>query len=358
MASKINVGSLTINAQEAESFGQFIIERVFNNSQLKDLIGIQTGVQMKEQIVFAGLPDLMGIADSGCARPNSGADIVLTQKFWDPKKVGDTMINCQSDLDSKFKPYFKYVQEYKDLYDIEGSDAQLFLLKMVEFAVQESINRLFWLGDTAAAGSGVATAGLIADANKVYFNLLDGVWKQAFAAVTAGSLTKVAITQNALATKVLQLTLADGAALAYFELVYAAADPRLKSAINGQMLVTGELWENYRKSLQKLDGSGNIVNTLNGFKTLTWNGINIINMEVLWLKARTMFEGLNDHSVYMLPNRIIYTVPENLSLGTLNEQTMETLESFYDPIGRQNYTGFGYTLDAKLLEEYMAVVAY
>jgi hypothetical protein len=59
-----------------------------------------------------------------------------------------------------------------------------------------------------------------------------------------------------------------------------------------------------------------------------------------------------------LPHRIVFTVPNNIPLATLNENDFTELEQWYNIDDRENKTAYGFTLDSKELEEYMITVAY
>ena len=118
-------------------------------------------------------------------------------------------------------------------------------------------------------------------------------------------------------------------------------------------------FENYRQYLQKTGGAYQISLITDGIPFLMWNGVKIINMQIIWdLILRADFEKDSTNHLYYLPNRVVLTVPSNIPYGTLNENDFTELESFYDILTRQNYMALGFTLDAKLLEGYMTVVAY
>lgn len=350
--------TLTLNAKENQDFAKFIMERVYQRDALRTNHVVQTGITMDEQIVFAGRIGKSGIKDPGTSRPNSGAKPTLTEKFWTPKKVGDTMVFNQSELNGLFKAYFDKIQKYSDIYDISGTDEEKFLMELFTESAIEAVDRLIWHGDTAVAVSGAAASGLINAADVKFYDAIDGLFKQIYAAVVAGSVKRFTITKNAAATFALQALAADEA-LAIFEGIWALADPRLKADTNKVLMVTNGIWENYRQSLQTKGTPYDVNLTTEGFRELKWNGITVRNMETLWdLAILNDFEQLNTGLAWDKPHRAILTVPANLPVGTLNEDDMQTLETFYDQIKREQYLAYGFTLDAKLLEGYMTVAAY
>lgn len=350
--------TLTLNAKENQDFAKFIMERVYQRDALRTNHVVQTGITMDEQIVFAGRIGKSGIKDPGTSRPNSGAKPTLTEKFWTPKKVGDTMVFNQSELNGLFKAYFDKIQKYADIYDISGTDEEKFLMELFTESAIEAVDRLIWHGDTAVAVSGAAASGLINAADVKFYDAIDGLFKQIYAAVVAGSVKRFTITKNAAATFALQ-ALAANEASTIFEGMWAKADPRLKADTNKVFMVTNTIWENYRQELQTKGTPYDVTLTTNGFSELKWNGITVRNMETLWdLAILNDFEQLNTHLAWDKPHRALLTVSANLPVGTLNEGDMQTLETFYDQIKREQYLAYGFTLDAKLLEGYMTVAAY
>lgn len=359
MATSIDVSALTLNPKEPQGFDLFVFEKTFQQPLLTAIHRVWTGVKMKEAIVFASLFGKSGIKDTTCTRPDSGAKSTFTQKYWEPKKIGDTIVNCQVDVDALFKAYYDKINEYKQLFDISASDEELFISTMLSESAMKSVYRIAWFGDTAVAQAGAAASGLLLAADVKFYDQIDGIWKQIFAGVTASDIQRYSITENTAVTKAAQLTLASGRAVEIFEELWAIADPRLKSDPRAQYLVNNKIFDNYRKYLQDKGENFTIGYTTDGISTLKWNGKNIINMETVWdLDLFADFVDNTTNNAYHLPNRVILTVPDNIPIATLNNNDMENIESWYEQKERQNYMSYGYTLDAKYLEGYMIVVGY
>jgi len=362
MAAKIDVSSLTLNAKENPDFMKFVFERVFEQPELTTIHRIWPGITMQEQIVFASVLDKVGIADASCARPNSGATATMTQKYWAPANIGDSLINCQPDVNALFKAYYDKIKRYEEKFDITGSDQEKYLMVIYIDAISKAIKRHAWFGDTSVAIANAGAAGTTGAALNKYYSVIDGIWKEVFAAVGALStdLQRYTITENAEITTVAQLDLADGRAEEIFEAVWNLADSRLRNDTNAKMMVTRQLWENYRKDLQKRSSENYKIELLtDGLKSIRWNGIDVVNMETIWDKD--LYEDFYDNTennAYYLPNRVLFTVPDNIPIGTLNDNDFTEMDSWYEKLTRQNHMTFGFTLDAKLLENYMAVTAY
>ena len=355
----MDLSALTFNAKEEPDFAKFISERMFEQAALETMHGpIMSGLTMKQQIVFASAFGLSGIADTGCTRPESGAKSTLTQKFWEPKAIGDTFPICQADYNQLFKAYYDKITSYKERFDITGSDEELFLAAKVSEAASMMIRRLVWFGDTAVAAANATDAGLKAAGNVKFFSPLDGLWKQIFAEVTANALQRVTIDENSQVTTALQLNLAAGRSIELFESMWAKADDRLKADPTAKFMVSGAIFENYRQWLQSQSLPFNPTLTMDGMPSLMWNGHEVVNMSSIWGVNLSYFTNNTTDNAYWLPNRILFTAPSNIPVGTLNDGDFNELESWYERKERKNYTAYGMTLDAKFLEGYMGVAAY
>lgn len=355
----LDITGLTLNPKENPDFEKFIFERVYENPAIKSLHAVWGGIKMKEQIVFAGLMGKTGIKDAGCSRPSSGVGVALTEDFWEPETFGDTIINCQADINSLFKAYFDKIKKYEDRFDITGSDEEKFLLARYEDAITKAILRLAWLGNKTVAEAEAAAAGLILAADVKYYDILNGIWEKIFTKVGTGDIERYTITENAEITKTAQTTLAAGRSVEIFEAMWKVADIRLREDERKQFEVSREIFENYRQYLQSKGENFTIDLTTNGLPSLKWNGVDIINMETVWdLRVREDFVDNTTNNAYYLANRVVLTVPENTPIGTLNENDFTTMEAWYEKKERQNYMAYGGTLDAKVLEGYMIVVAY
>jgi hypothetical protein len=89
MASAVDLSGLV------RDIAEIVIEKTFNREELTRIHNIQTGIQMQEQIVFASQFGKTGIlGDATCTRKTSAAESVLTQKYWNPAGIEDTITHC------------------------------------------------------------------------------------------------------------------------------------------------------------------------------------------------------------------------------------------------------------------------
>lgn len=360
MAKGIVESALTMNPLEVQDLQEFIIEQVLNRPELLALHGIQTGVKMKEQIVFASQFGKTGLKGDTCDRQTSGAASVLTQKRWEPVGIEDTLIHCNKEIDGLFKAYFTKIQRYKDIFEIEGTDLEVFFAILFLESMQQTIWRAAWYGGVDVAAAGASTAGLVDVNNVKFYDYFDGLWNQIFTAVTATDISKVTITENAVVTsKAAQLTLATGKSVEYFRAIRNASDTRLRSQMDAKLYVSGEIFRNYTDYLVDKGTVYNINIMQDGLQSVKWDKYEVVNMETIWdTDSREDFVNNTTDDVYYLPHRIVFTVPANIPIGTLSADDFDELEQWYDRDNRQNKMAYGFTLDSKVLEEYMITVAY
>jgi len=457
----IDLSGLTLNPIEVQEIKDFILERVFEHPQIKEIHDFQTGIKIKEQIAFASQFGKTGLkkSTSSCDIQTSSPESILTEKFWDPVGIEDALILCQATVNKLFKSYYSKISNYRELYDITGSDMEVFYAILMIEAMVQTIWRAAWFANTSvavssdvtatvtgvdnpllvvnavaagAAGNGIIfdiddvaagaaaisvvgttiTASLTAGAKTItdlaaliagdpaaaalitvagagatvlvvetpalttaggtdvpglvlaadvkFYDYLDGIWEQIFTGVTAGDIERVTITENAVLTsKSAQLTLAAGAAVAYMNSVRTKSDVRLKSNPDAKYLLSGELFDNYEQYLLDKGVVYDIDILQNGLQALKYRGHTVINMQTVWdVTSREDFENNTDSLAYYLPHRIVFTDKMNIPIGTLNESDLDDLDQWYEKKERKNYTTWGFTEDAKVLEEYMITVAY
>jgi hypothetical protein len=357
----IDLTGFTMNPKETTDFRKMVNERTFERPELKAVHTVITGVKMKEQIAIASQLGLSGKLANGCNAVSSGAGSVLTQKYFEPASIEDTLDTCIKAQDSLFKPYFDKITRYRETYKMDGTDEELFILALVEEAIYATIWRAIWFGDKTVANATSSAAGLIpvSPTNTWAFNYIDGLWKQAFTAVSGGTLTRVTITENTPTGSPKAISaMTSTNAEAYLQKVYDAADPRLRNDENAQFLVDGQTFAAYVKFLTEKGAHYDMDYIRDGVQSVRFMGHNVVNMETIWDVNNTFFEDNTVNKLANLPYRIFFAAPANIPVATLSEEDFGEIESWYDRGDKTNHTRFGFTLDAKLVDNSLAVVAY
>jgi len=350
MASKIDVSALTLNPEEAQQISEAIIEKVFVQGELSAVHDIQQGIQHQTQIVFVDNLDVGGEALTGCV-PAEQDGLTMTEKFWTPALVAGRYTHCAADVNQLLKIFKKAKSVDPEFYDRVDSEEMGLLTAKVVDSLKVSVSAKVWLSDSAAAvqpGGNFTIVGF----NAGLWDQFDGLWKQIFA---DGAIPAYTITKNAGATYVLQ-ALAAGESETFLRAMYEGADARLLGDPGVQILVTRSIWDNYLTAIEAKQATGGIVERLeNGVLTMKYRGIPIILMNE-W--DRTIRKYQDDLTVHYRPHRALMTTPDNIPVGTLNDGDLTNFESFYDQTLKSNMVDFGYYLDAKFGESYMASVAY
>lgn len=358
MASLVNNGTFTFAPEEVKDFSQVIAQLVFNDPTLSTIHDIQTGIKYDEQIVFAGRIGLLGKTLTGCTPP-AASGLTLSEKFWTPARQGFRLQHCSVDVNQQDKLVNQMSRMNPDFYNvIEGSNNPVgnFLVGRVLEALPENFLFKIWFGDKAAAtiaNSGVFTNGTDVD----FFKGFDGLFKQIFAttSLSTGGKYFVSIAKNAGATYAAQ-ALATGDAITAMKAVFNKADSRLRGRADVKFHVTRSIYDALINDLEGIQNAGGFTDTNeNGKQVLRYRGIEVVMVEV-WDRFIDQYQ--NNGTKWNIPHRIVLTVPTNIPIGTLQESDLAELDAFYDKVTKQNYIDGAYTLDAKLLEDYMTCVAY
>lgn len=349
----INADALTLNAREAETVSEVIFNRVYNDSDLAEYHEIETGIDVKTQIAFAGRLGLLGKKATGCT-PNEAGGFELTQKFWTPVLEDFRIKHCQADMPALLKLFRKSQRINPDFFDAVGTQEFGVIISAVETAMLENMHRKIWFNDTAAqtvADGGVFKNGTDLD----YFNSFDGLFKQVFTEVPSNAANRIDVSANA-GTSYAGQALAEDAALAIFEKMVTAADERLVSAEDSFILATRSLADNYRATLRNKNlGSGFLEVVEEGRPKLYFDGIEV-KVRYDWDRYIKTYQ--DNGTKWNLPHRAVFTTKSNIPVGTLSEEDLTKLDVFFDKTLKTNIMDAAYTIDAKHLESYMTVAAY
>ncbi|MDI9257293.1 hypothetical protein [Flavobacterium sedimenticola] len=347
--ANFNFDNVSLSPKEVTELSKCIFETAFTNPELAQMHKIEEGIDMKSQILLFSSMGMQGLPANGtCTPQDSDAGIVATQKYWENNKVEVRIPYCKEDLPALLKAF----GQKSNKYDVEASEEVKMLSSRLLEAIDETVLRLTWFGDKSAAN--VASGGTIANSvNKDYFKSVDGIWKQIFSGVTAGEIQRAVIAANTGTTYTAQ-ELAAGEALTAMRKVYNQADSRLKNHPDAMFIVTQSVYDNF---LDKLEDAGlNAVGQLAiNDGVMTYRGRKIVVADFM---DRIITSSLNNGTKYSYPNRIVFTVPSNIPVGTLDSGEFKELAIWYDKTDRKVYTENIFSLDAKVLEGYLISVAY
>lgn len=354
----LDLDALTMNAEEADQVSQAIFEALITGGPLEEFHEIVTGIEHKTQIPFIGNLGLIGIKITGCDRDPNGSQIPLTEKFWDPVIIGDRLKHCAHDVNALLKLFKKASKMNPDFYDRIGSEELGVIIAKVEQAMVKMLNRLVWFGDTAA--DNVTDSGVITDGVDVaYFTPMDGLWKQIFAEVPDTADNYVEISENAGVSYAAQALASDYDAIALFRAMHDSMDARFFEALEDgaqpEILVTRQIAQRYQAQLEDKSLVFTLAEAKDGMSSLMYRGIPI-RIRHDWDNNIRSYQ--DNGTTYNLPHRALLTVKENIPVGTLSQEDLDNLESWYEKKDKANYIDFDLKLDTKHLLPYMTVAAY
>lgn len=355
MASLIDLSGLTLNSEEARETADLVFEQVYSRPELTAVHGVQTGVEMDKYIPILGQFGLVGKVDPGSCGVNAETgQVPVSQKQWTPKLISFRQAHCQSDVPQLLK-FWKRSRIAAKTWEEVDNEMLAFLTDRVTDATLQAILRLSSFGDTAAET--VALGGHLTNGTtKAYFTPFNGLWKQVETDQAGSALSyRYEITENAGATYVDQQALAVDRALKTFRALYNNIDSR---AFDGQTMafeVTRSLFTNWQDYLEDKSLVFTLDRAEKGSNIFNYRGIPIIVRHDWDRFIRTYFD---DGAAWYMPHRAILTDINNIPVGTSDEESLTSLDAFYDKTLKTHYTDVAFKLDQKNILEYNLAVAY
>ncbi len=143
--------------------------------------------------------------------------------------------------------------------------------------------------------------------------------------------------------------------------VWYDADMRLRSMGKADLsyYVSQSVYDQLEKERKSISGIELPYNRQeNGLTTLTWNGINVMPVQ-LWDRMISAYFGDDATPVKsVLPHRILLAPKSNLLLGVETSGTLSEMDAWYSKDAEVMYAKFGASIDAKVGVDNMVQVAY
>jgi hypothetical protein len=226
----------------------------------------------------------------------------------------------------------------------------------LELAIMKMYIRLAFFADKNAET--VTDGGVIKDTvNPAYFTLTDGIFKQLFTSVTAGTTPRVTIAANSEATIAAQLAAINSEAKTALDNMIAAANPALRQASDQVIYVTQAFASGLEAQLLSNCCGSDLAWTalFGGIRETTYRGIKL-RVVPQWDEIIQSYEG--NGTAYNQPFRAIYTTERNLALGVNGTDEFAGLRITFDPVTLFNYIYATDKMGALVLDNKMAVIAY
>jgi hypothetical protein len=357
----IDPSDLTFNGDEIKKLSEAIFEQVFQKPEATLFHTFVPGIKAKKQIALLGrIEGLTGKGSGGCDPDSNDNVIGMSEKFWNPETVSNRFSECWTNLKESFFIYGTKNGLKKA--DLDGTDFWMFLQERVSDALIEEAYRIIWFSDVDAADVNASPPGVLtAGTDPLYFNKIDGMFKQLFAIVAADAarLTSGLTSRNGQASFAAQeFTAADTTARVVtntLQNMRYGSDYRLRAMPNQMYVVTQSVADQYERELTEANVSFTTERLENGITVLKSGGIEVFGFQ-FWDRIIRTYES--DGTKYNLPHRAVLLTKENMQVGTEDVANLSEMATIYDPIKKDMHLDTAYDIDAKIIEDYLVQAAY
>ena len=334
---------------------RLVFKDVLSAERIGTLLNIFPRVFNGDKLGLVGEFGLVGLEGTGC-NPEWGNDAIATEeKTWDIATWQIAEKLCWADVENTLVKYT--LNTGTDITDMTANDyLDEIVVPRLELALMKMYVRIAFFGDTAAET--VTDGGVIKDTvNPAYFTLTDGIFKQLFTSVTAGTTPHVTIAANSEATIAAQLAAINSEAKTALDNMIAAANPTLRQASDQVIYVTQAFASGLEAQLlSNCCGSDLAWQALfGGIRETTYRGIRLVVVPQ-WDEIIQSYMG--NGTAYNLPFRAIYTTSRNLALGVNGTDEFAGLRITFDPVTLYNYIYATDKMGALVLDDKMAVIGY
>lgn len=356
-----DLSNLDFNGEEVKTLGEAVQETVFTNPEATLFHEFVEGIKAEKQIAILGkIEGLTGKGDGSCKPTEDTLNIGTSQKKWLPKVVSNRFPFCWTETKDSFFIYG--TKNGIDKADLTSTDYLNFIIDRLTPALKEEVSRIVWFSDVDAADVNASPPGVLtAGTDASYFNKIDGLWKQLFAiaAADANRLTAGLGTRNAGASFAAQeftpTDTTNRVVTNTLQNMRYGADMRLRGKTDLQYVVTQSVYDQYERELTEANVAFTTDRLENGMAVLKSGSITVVAFD-FWDRIIRAYES--DGTKYNLPHRAVLLTKENTQVGTESIGTLSEIDAFYDKKDKTNYVDTAYSIDAKIIEDYLVQVAY
>ena len=346
----LDLSTFTFTTEQIRDINELLFDEVLQAPEITLITTLYPGIVFDKEIGFIGDGGLVGVKNQGCKPTPQEWNIGTRKVVWTPKSWEILIDECWTDLEEKASVYA--LNTGVDVADLTTTDYYAIIVQVLSVAIKKFIIRLVWFNDTDAEN--VTGGGIITDGEDVkYMNILDGLWKQLIAQVTANPAQRVAITENAAATYVLQ-ELTPDAAKGYLQQLKYKAPILLRGNQSAFIVCTQSFYDAWEQWNQGKELESMYTNLIDGTKVLKAFGIPLIPLPI-WDEMIAMFE--NTGTKLNNPHRALYVTKSNLAVGVDGTDSFDKMNSWYEKKDRMVYIELMGKADAKLLNPAMFQLA-
>lgn len=353
---------LNFNGEEIKSSAEAVFISAFAPNTVSDLLTVVGGIKAKKQIAILGrFNSLLGKGAGECNPEGREVSTPMTQKIWDPATISDRLSYCWTKLQDTF--WIWGTKNGIDKADLTATDFLVYIEELLSTELFETWMRIAYFSDKDAelVSDGGVISNSVTAGGLVFFNRIDGIWKQLFAIATADTSRKTAglATKNAGASYALQaFNSTDTTNKVVMNLMFnmeVEADSRLTLKEGTRILVTKSVFDQYRRELTFSNIAYTTERLENGMMQINAGGIPVVCVEFWDRMIRTYFDN---GTTWHLPHRAILTVPSNIQVGTEEESTLTGYDVFYDKKSKTTFVDFQFDIDAKVIVDHEVQLAY
>lgn len=347
--------NITPDNGAVRELSRLVFLEVLQADRIGTLLDIHRNVYNGDKLGLVGEFGLLGKAGVGCSPEYSNDAINTAEKVWDIKDWEIAEQLCYKDIEDTLVKYT--LESGTNIGDLTANDyLDEIIVPRLELAMMKMYIRLAFFGDKAAKN--VTDGGIIKNGvDTSYFTLIDGIFKQLYAGVTAGTTKRVTIAANSESTIEAQLASIGVEARAALDNMIAAASPRLRQASDQVIYVTQAFATGFETQLLANCCGSDLAWTalFSGIRETTYRGIRI-RVVPMFDEIIQSYEG--NGTAYNQPHRAIYTTERNLALGVNGTDEFAELDIFFDRTTRLNHIYATDKMGAMVIDESMAVIAY
>lgn len=351
----LNFANITPDNGAVRELSRLVFLEVLQADRIGTLLDIHRNVYNGDKLGLVGEFGMLGKAGVGCS-PVYGNDAINTaEKVWDIKAWEIAEKLCYKDIENTLVKYT--LESGTNIGDLTANDyLDEIIVPRLELAIMKMYIRHSFFGDKAAEN--VSDGGIIKNGvDTSYFTLINGIFKQLYAGVTAGTTKRVTIQANSEATIADQINAINSQAVDVLDDMIAMASPRLRQASNPVILVTQSFATGFESQLLKTYYGSDLhwESLFAGIRETTYRGIKI-RVVPMFDEIIQSYEG--NGTAYNLPHRAIYTTEQNLALGVNGTDEFAELDIFFNRDERLNKIYATDKMGAMVIDESMAVIAY
>ena len=351
----INFEGLTPQNGALQDLAELIFLELTAEDKLGAVVTFMTKQQNGKKLGFVGKKGLYGRAATGCNPEYDSDNIPVTEKTWVIKAWEIAEKICYKDLENTIADHMtRNGTDKADLTDTYYLDN--IVRPFFEQAIRDLIIRYIFFGDTEAEGT--LKEGV--DAEK--FNLIDGIWKQLFEGVTAGTTHRVTIGANtavSIAEQYAEMR-RPGAATGVLNDLIIYTPAKFRNLAGRRFYVTQAFADMLALDIQENNKGSELQwqSIFAGIQMAKYQGIDIVAIPQWDEIIQEYLKNSENAGAYDKPFRVIYTAQDNLRAGTVSEETVARLDVWFDKKERMNYLYASDTIGALVLAEEYAAVAY